>query len=80
MPWINITVDIIRTNWKKLQFVPSKDRLLAQNETSLILTIFCSTVKHDNYYNRTSCSDEIEFITKDYFSKHTNITTVYKDN
>jgi len=80
MPRINITVDIIRTNWKKLQFVPSKARLLAQNETSLILTIFCSKVKHENYYNRTSCLDEIEFIIEEHFSKHTNIITDYKDN
>jgi len=32
-------------------------------------------------YNITSCFEQIKFFfTDDYFTKHTNITTIYKDN
>jgi hypothetical protein len=31
-------------------------------------------------HNRICCFEQINFTTKDYFIKHANITTIYKDN
>ncbi len=31
-----------------------------------------------SYYNETSCWEQIKFITEDYFTEHTNITTKLK--
>ncbi len=31
-------------------------------------------------YDRTSCFEQINFTTEDCFTKHANITTIYKDN
>jgi hypothetical protein len=38
--------------------------------------IFFSTFSK---YDRTSCLEKIKFMTEEYFTKHTNITTIYRE-
>ncbi len=36
--------------------------------------------KLNNIFIRTSCFEKIKFVTEDTKVKHTNITTIYRDN